>query len=47
MYQKATDQGYQRASNSIDRVVMSGKIDAEGITIYSTQTTGLTLGDIE
>lgn len=46
-YQKAADQGYQKASNSIGRLVMSGKIDGENITIYNTQTTGLTLGDIE
>ena len=46
-YKKAADQGNQEASNRIGRLVMNGKIDDEGITIYSTQETGLTLGDIE
>nr|WP_201584550.1 tetratricopeptide repeat protein [Psychrobacter sp. HII-4] len=46
-YQKAADQGNQQASNRIGRLVMNGKIDDKGIIIYSTQETGLTLGDIE
>ena len=46
-YKKAADQGNQEASNRIGRLVMNGKIDDEGIVIYSTQETGLTLGDIE
>ena len=46
-YKKAADQGNQEASNRIGRLVMNGKIDDTGITIYSTQETGLTLGDIE
>ena len=46
-YQKAADQSNQEASNRIGRLVMNGKIDDEGIVIYSTQETGLTLGDIE
>ncbi|WP_440455062.1 tetratricopeptide repeat protein [Psychrobacter sp. ASPA161_9] len=46
-YTKAADQDNQQASNRIGRLVMNGKIDDTGITIYSTQETGLTLGDIE
>lgn len=46
-YKKAADQGNQQASNRIGRLVMNGKIDDTGVTIYSTQETGLTLGDIE
>jgi TPR repeat protein len=46
-YKKAADQGNQEASNRIGRLVMNDKIDDTGITIYSTQETGLTLGDIE
>ncbi|CAM3530614.1 hypothetical protein GCM10016272_12200 [Psychrobacter glaciei] len=46
-YLLAADQGNQEASNRIGRLVMNGKIDGTGITIYSTQETGLTLGDIE
>ena len=46
-YKKAADQGNQQASNRIGRLVMNGKIDDKGIVIYSTQETGLTLGDIE
>ena len=43
-YKKAAD---QEASNRIGRLVMNGKIDDTGITIYRTQETGLTLGDIK
>jgi len=46
-YKKAADQGNQEASNRIGRLVMNGKIDDEGIVIYSTQETEFTLGDIE
>ncbi|WP_367109995.1 tetratricopeptide repeat protein [uncultured Psychrobacter sp.] len=46
-YKKAADQGNQEASNRIGRLVMDNKIDDEGIIIYSTEDTGLTLGDIE
>ena len=46
-YQKAADQGNQQASNRIGKLVMNSKIDDKDITIYSTQETGLTLGDIE
>ena len=46
-YKKAADQGNQEASNRIGRLVMNGKIDDKDIVIYSTQETGLTLGDIE
>ena len=46
-YKKAADQGNQEASNRIGRLVMNNKIDDTGITIYSTQETGLTLGDVE
>ncbi len=46
-YKKAADQGNQEASNRISRLVMDNKIDDEGIIIYSTEDTGLTLGDIE
>ncbi|MGP5435355.1 tetratricopeptide repeat protein [Psychrobacter alimentarius] len=46
-YQKAADQGNQEASNRIGKLVMNGKIDDKDIVIYSTQETGLTLGDIE
>ena len=46
-YQKAADQGNQEASNRIGKLVMNGKIDDEDIVIYSTQETGLTLGDLE
>lgn len=46
-YKKAADQGNQEASNRIGRLVMNGKIDDEGIVIYSTQEAGLTLGDLE
>ncbi|WP_201504388.1 tetratricopeptide repeat protein [Psychrobacter aestuarii] len=45
-YNKAFE-WYQKASNSISRLVMSGKIDGENITIYSTESTGLTLSNIE
>lgn len=46
-YKKAAEQGNQEASNRIGRLVMNDKIDDTGITIYSTQETGLTLGYIE
>ena len=46
-YQKAADQGNQEASNRIGKLVMNGKIDDKRIVIYSTQETGLTLGDLE
>ncbi|MGP5546880.1 tetratricopeptide repeat protein [Psychrobacter alimentarius] len=46
-YQKAADQGNPQASNRIGKLVMNGKIDDKDIVIYSTQGTGLTLGDLE
>jgi len=46
-YQKAADQGNQEASNRIGKLVMNDKIDDKDIVIYSTQETGLTLGDLE
>ncbi|WP_413189865.1 hypothetical protein [Psychrobacter sp. AT9] len=46
-YLLAADQGNQEASNRIGRLVMNGKIDDKDIVIYSTQETGLTLGNIE
>ena len=46
-YKKAADQGNQEASNRIGKLVIDGKIDNKDIVIYSTEDTGLTLGDIE